>query len=696
MTIRVVEGALRRLVVAVMAAAAFASLASVVDAARPAGTAPGQLEICKAADNGAAGVSFTFTATNLTTNAVQSVTVVGGTCATPFSADAAKWLIQENLSSGLWTVTGVATQPASALLANKAAQGWAKVLVTSGVETQVTFTNDQASATLKVCKWSHTPELQGAQFSFTVGTQTVTAVAGSSVPTAGCSAALSVQPGSRLNVTEALPAQEKVADIRVGGNLSLTGYKGALAKVTIGPGANMIYFENEPLPPPQQGYVEVCKDAGDTYTTGSFTFTITDRTGFTDTEQVIVDQCTGPILVAAGNVSIAEAPTPNTKVTDISTQPAGMLGPYNLNNGTATVVVPVSTSPADETQVHFVNSAVTAPLKVCKVLTASSAALAGAKFSFSITSANGTSTIQIVASASPSGACKNVTGQVPVGSQVSVTEASMPYVGADGGAPGTGETQVVTVGTGINTISFTNQAYGQFEICKNIAAVAGDPSYAGEVFSFKVNGDATPVQVAAGRCSPPTVLPAGTVTVQEVSLPPGFQFVSSTATGPTGDNRATSGTASNGGNPVTFTVPYFNDATSGGETLVTITNKVQRVQLKICKQLDPGSTTPLGGRDFNFDVYVNGGFNSTVGVQHPYPGPNSCTGLLLNVPVVQGDGSPTTLKVVEASGPGYQTSAITVDNFTGTPTITLGTGTISFSPGVGSVVVTYTNAATPV
>ena len=50
--------------------------------------------------------------------------------------------------------------------------------MTAGQETQVTITNAQAAATIKVCKYSSSPALQGAQYSFTVGTTTVTANAG--------------------------------------------------------------------------------------------------------------------------------------------------------------------------------------------------------------------------------------------------------------------------------------------------------------------------------------------------------------------------------------------------------------------------------------------------------------------------------------------------------------------------------------
>ena len=43
------------------------------------------------------------------------------------------------------------------------------VKATQNSETQVTFTNSPLPGTLKICKYSSTPAIQGAQFSFTVG-----------------------------------------------------------------------------------------------------------------------------------------------------------------------------------------------------------------------------------------------------------------------------------------------------------------------------------------------------------------------------------------------------------------------------------------------------------------------------------------------------------------------------------------------
>jgi YVTN family beta-propeller protein len=659
----------------------------------------GTLEICKSAANGAAGQAFSFTATS-GSGAVVTATVKGGTCSSPLSTPAGSYTVVEDLSSGLWGMAGAQVVPPSALLSENDSAGKVKVTVSANAETQVTVINAAASATVKVCKWSAASQLQGAQFSFTVNGQPVTAVAGKNAASAGCSAALTTQPGTRLKVQENIPANEQVTSVTFNGKpVTATG---GLVKVTAATGANVVVFENEPVGPPQTGYVEVCKDAGDDYISRSdpFTFTITDKTGVADTEHVFAGQCTGPIKVAAGNVGIAETPTDGTFVKSITAFPnPNALGPTNLTNGTTTVVVPVSSDPSGEVQVHFVNSTQTATLKVCKVLTASSGALAGKTFQFDIASRSATSvdSLSIVASAGASGACKVFAVPLPVGSSATVTEEAMANVAADGKAVGTGDSQQVTIQPGINNVTFTNQAYGQLEICKHVVVNPADtegegglPNYSGIVFHFSVDGSKTLVDVAAGHCSFPIAVTAGTHTVEEVNLPYGFQFVSSTATGPVGQSRGS------GTNPITVTVPFFG-AADGGETEVDFTNRVIRANVKVCKTIDPGSTTALGNLPFTFDVRANygGGEQSNeVSTASPYP---SCTGLTLDIPLVDSAGEPSTVAVTEQAGHGFTVSGITVDHVAPgtTPTVVTGSGgSVRFIPGPGTAVVTFTNMAT--
>jgi hypothetical protein len=212
----------------------------------------GQIELCKDQGGGAAGVTFNFTAVNLTTGQSIPLTAIGGTCSMAVSVSPGRWQITEDLSSGLWQMVGSSVQPTFNLIGSSLSGGWVKVKVVAKAETQVTFVDQQAGATLKICKWSATPQFQGSQYSFTIGAAgtTVTAVAGSSAKTAGCSTAVSVMPGSIIKVTEATPPNEFVKSVSVSPQASFTqGFKLNVVKVTVGPGANVVTFENEPSPP---------------------------------------------------------------------------------------------------------------------------------------------------------------------------------------------------------------------------------------------------------------------------------------------------------------------------------------------------------------------------------------------------------------------------------------------------------------
>ena len=173
-----------------------------------------------------------------------------------------------------------------------------------------------------------------------------------------------------------------------------------------------MWFDNEPVGPPQTGYIEVCKDAGDEFISRDRSVHVHDhrQRRAHRHEDILAGQCSGPIKVAAGNVNVAEdRRTANTFVSSIWTIPTNALGPNNLTNGTATVVVPVSCDTSGEVQLHFENSTLTGTLKICKYLTASSGALAGQEFYFDVTAARtARHAVSIVANTSPNGACKNV------------------------------------------------------------------------------------------------------------------------------------------------------------------------------------------------------------------------------------------------------------------------------------------------
>ena len=699
----------RRLATFLVAAAAVVAVS--VAWAGIASAATGTIEICKAPDNGANGVKFTFTATNVANGNVKTVNVKGGSCSNQLNAGTGKWQIEEDLATGIWNVTAIDVIPLTNSVTGSTdlANGDTTIKVTAGVETQVTYTNAQASATFKVCKWSATPGFVGATYSFTVLGQVLQAVAGDSLADAGCSQEITVQPGAKFSVSETVFPGQQVAGITTGGNIKLNSSLLGVAQVTAGSGANILFYDNEPVGPPQTGYVEVCKDNLDGLVNGSFTFTIKDSAGNKITEVVPVGQCTGPLLVQAGNVDITETAVANTYVSNIFTIPSTNLGPNNPTNGTATVVVvPAPLGQTNtETQVHFVNAAQLATLKVCKVLTSTSGALAGTTFNFTVSSSVfGNLPLSIIASSSPNGACKIFPLAFPIGTAVTVTEAGQSFVGVVGSPNGVGNggSATTTVAAGINTVTLTNQAYGTIEVCKVMSSNAVDQAFNGTSFNFSVNGGtAFPVRAGLG-CSGPMTVPAGTATVAE-TVPANFAFVSATGTDPSGQvDRTVTGTPKGGANPLTVNIPFPGGG--GNETLVTFTDRVLRATFKICKLIDPGALTPLGGMNYTFtwSGAFNGNatfINGTNMVTPPYaingtPIP-SCTDILGTttaggggLPVINPNGTPTTITVLETVAPGvFKVLTINVDN--GTVTTVANANPVTANPHPGIVTFTFTN-----
>ena len=215
----------------------------------------------------------------------------------------------------------------------------------------------------------------------------------------------------------------------------------------------------------------------------------------------------------------------------------------------------------------------------------------------------------------------------------------MPFVGVNGGAPGTGETKVVTIVGRASTRSASRTrptaSSRSARTSPRSRATRRLQRHRVQLLGRRQQDD------AAGRGRPlrPAAWssPAGNHTVKEVNIPYGFQFVSSTATGPTGDNRRR---RRERGNPITVSVPWFNDPTNGGETLVTFTNKVQRVQLKICKLIEPGSDTALGGLSLHVRRRpVNGVSAGSATVSRRTRARTAAPACSTNIPVVDPNGS---------------------------------------------------------
>jgi len=636
-------------------------------------TGPGKLEVCKSAANGMSGTPFNFTIDG------TPRVINGGNCTGPLTVAAGAHTITETPPAGV----EVQRIQANRVISKNVAGGTVTVNVKAGSteanETLVTFTNRRNQAVgLKICKQTPDAALVGTQFSFSRNGGPVSSIAAGSLGSPICGPIHSYPLDTQVTIAETPTPNVFVSAITVSDNRgSNVNTAAGTVTATIGAGVTVVTYTNNVVPPENFGWIEVCKYPGDSYVNGNFDYTITAPGGFSRQRTVLTGQCSEPIQVPAGNVSVAEAARFPYYVHDIYVAPSGRLVTKNLTNQTATVVVPKGDE-STETIVVFVNKTRLGNIKVCKTLHANASALAGRTFYFTVTDINGPRQVSVVAGAAGTTACYLDFHGLPIGSPVSITEQSTdnvkntavtvtPASQNTGSAPPTAN---LIVGSGVTTATFTNQALGTIEVCKK----AYDPETATQTFQFSVNGGAA-FNVKAGQCSPPIPVPAGTATVFELAKT-NFNLVSVTAVGPSGESRVLVA-----GNPVTVSVPF------GGvenETLVTFKNAVNTGRFKICKtSSDPG----LDGITFAFTWT-----GKTSGSANLKPG--ECSAFSGSIPVVDPSGNPYPINVTEAPFAGTQVTSITIQNGAITASNnSAGTATINIKQG--TTILTYNNERTP-
>ena len=657
---------------------------------------PGKIEICKAATNGTTGQSFNFTYTDHL-GVTGSVSVGGGLCSSPLSVAGGLVTVAEAPSS-TWVVESIATLPKFRLVSSNIGTGTAVVRAPAGgTETVVTYTNVIPGAEIKVCKQAalDSTQLIGQPFSFSINGGAAFTIDAGPNGTPICSGLFNYAAGTNVTVRELQPAANvSVSEIdvtqppatNVVPNLSTR-----TVTLTVGSGVNIVTYTKHVTVSALKGWLEICKYSGDQYVSGRFSFSVTDAAGLSyGPFSVLVNQCTPAIQVTAGAATITEAARAPYFLGMVNVTPSVNFISDNLTNGTVSVNV-VAGPQTTETRVNFYNDTELGYIKVCKALDSpSSDALAfpvPTTFVFNWSAALSTGGIQtgttsVVANTFEQGpACSLPLPGLPLGSVVTISEVGQANVDNLSG------TQIVTVpgtwspdgtpGDNNTTVTFTNQAEGTIEICKNgnqdVVQTGKNP------FSFVINGSIA-VTVNAGQCSNAIAVPAGTATVDELpSL--NFHLVSVTATGPLKDNRLLSGT-----NPITVSVPFGG---VGNETLVTYTNAANTGQFKICKTTvlsDPfiGSTT------FTFTWYytVDGAYASgTVGLR-----PGQCSAVSADIPVVDSSGSPVPVFVTEGYNP---LTVETSETYQGNGTnfvANLNAGAYSsFDIGAGTNIVTYNN-----
>jgi hypothetical protein len=675
---------------------------------------PGKLEICKASTNGMSGKLFQYSVAG-----GAPISVRGGRCSGPITVPSMTVRIVELPSDPPSDLVKVTTRPSNRLvltdLPNRTAWVYVQPGSTAANETMVTFTNQPAGGKygdLKICKLTESPVYLGRGFSFSVnGAPLITTEANdafSDPSTWSCRLAGTFQVGTRLTVAEKVPAGAEVAwiDTDPGDRLLDLNTDAGTAQVLIGTGVTTLLVDNEPIPPPQAGYIEICKDAAlvpglvvdaglrpglellqpDPEVRGLFTFTVTPSDGNSFDVQAGVGQCTEPIQVAAGIAHVTEHARPNITLVDAFTIPEDRLLAQNLINGTVDVEIPVASSPNDETQVHFVNHRDRAQLKVCKALGAGSDALSGKEFSFTVRDKDSMSqpTFWPTVIASSAGTQCVIVGDFPVGDTVSVTE------NLDHGSGGAGEfidttgEGDVTIVPGVNSVTVTNRAVGVLEICKAPIADLGR-TVTQPKFSFRIDGGGAAIQVQAGKCSPPQRVAVGTHTVTELNTQQYYELdPNAPGNGITvfpADREIAKNLA---GKTITVSVPYG----AQGETLVTYYNRIKRGIIKVCKTVQTGSLDAIGMTDFSFNVSVNNGQPFVVGPIRN----GECVLAPGDFPILNSMGNPTTVFIQEQLVAGVVVTDITYQG-NGTNVVNNLCGrTTQYELGSGVNISTFVNA----
>jgi hypothetical protein len=229
------------------------------------------------------------------------------------------------------------------------------------------------------------------------------------------------------------------------------------------------------------GYIEVCKQSNPSLpVTGTFDFTITASQFNSGPIPVPVGECSGPIQVPSGTVTVTETPQSPITVTGVSAYAYNSSGglvdevvAYPAQNPPNPYAAEVGVEPGNdvalETIATFTNSnyndGQTGQLKICKV--AGPGIEVGQSFNFtasakSAAGAPSTTKYSVEAGPGPQGYC-TLAGTYPVGTQVTVKETlpkgdytSIKVQPPSNAGAQTASSVAVTIGQGVTEVTFTN------------------------------------------------------------------------------------------------------------------------------------------------------------------------------------------------------------------------------------------------
>jgi len=397
-------------------------------------------------------------------------------------------------------------------------------------------------ATIKICK-TLTPPPAGinintaATFSYTVTNLSSPIVVAAGTCSALTSVPVSSSGTTNLTITETQAAWYKTTSITEPAGQSYLGTPNLTTGSVVVTATNStltgnvysVSYTNQVV----TGYVEVCKQAvTGSGLSGTYGFTVTGADSFsnsTTAAAIGINNCSVPIIVPAGQVSVAEQGT-NLYVTGITATTNGIggsdiVGSANDVAGTVTVTVAASADTSVQTDVTYTNNVVL--MEVCKTFDGSqgSAPAGVTTYPFTVTASGpvGPNTAPGAISVA-AGNCSAPTAYRP-GTSVTVTEGIVPGTkveniaasGAESVVPGssslTNRTVTILVGTPVTAslpgnlpsneavVTFTNVDAnpGTLKICKFAGTVPGPPI--GNSFSFTVSGVSGTTTVGLGNCA---------------------------------------------------------------------------------------------------------------------------------------------------------------------------------------------------
>jgi len=483
----------------------------------------GTLQVCKVAGSGALlGESFGFSIAGspATLISVQAGPSPGGTCSVALLVPAHPSTITETIPVNT-TLGAVATTPTPGLLiSSNLAAGTATVEVDPGAQTIATFVNTvpppPTTGFLQICKVAGGGVTVGTNFTFSVAGTLVTVPAG--LPPGGyCNTPLVVQANPALLITETLPTGTLLMGVSTlpAGLLVSSNLAAGTATVTVNAGGTTIVtFVNATIPPPNTGFLQICKVAGAGIVVGTpFAFSVAaPATALTVPAGTAPGgSCSPALVVPAGPALITETVPAGTALTSVTTLPAGLLVVANLAAGTATVMV----NAAGTTIVTFLDTSPTGLLRICKI--AGTGVPVGGMFTFVVAGGAG---LTVPAGTAP-GTCSQAL-VFPIGTAVPITEnvssgtvlsaISVVPAGAGSNINVSGRSVTATIGAGETDVYFTNTAggVGLLKVCK----VAGTGVAPLTMFGFVMNGAG--FTVPAGYCVSRGTFPVGTpVTITE-------------------------------------------------------------------------------------------------------------------------------------------------------------------------------------